>query len=115
MAKKKTRTLSERELFGIPSWKEMESASIADTFRQVQTGYSMFGLFTYDLTDDDKAILKYLASNPSATQTMMAEATGIKLQKVKSITSTLRNWGHLARIGTSKQGTWKVLVDVSGF
>lgn len=113
MAKKKTRKISERELFGIPSRKEMESISIADTFRQVQTGYSMFGLFSYDLTDDDKAILKYLATNPSATQTMMAEATGIKLQKVKSITATLRNWGHLTRIGTSKQGVWQVLVDVS--
>ena len=45
----------------------------------------MFGLFSYDLTDDDKSILKYLATNPSATQTMMAEASGIKLQKVKSI------------------------------
>ena len=115
MPKKKTRKISERELFGIPSRKEMERAGIADTLHSVQTGYSMFGMFSYDLTDDDKAILKYLASNPTATQTMMSEATGIKLQKVKSITATLRNWGHLARIGTSREGTWQVLVDTSRF
>ena len=90
----------------------MERASIADTFLQVQTGFSMFGLFAYDLTDDDKRILKFLSVNPEATQTIIAESTGIKLQKVKSITSTLRNWGYLTRIGSSKQGVWKVLVDI---
>lgn len=113
MSKKKTRKISERELFGIPSCKEMERASIADTLRNIQTGFSMFGMFSYELTDDDKAILKFIAENPTATQTMMAEATGIKLQKVKNITATLRNWGHLARVGTSREGTWQVLVDTS--
>ena len=112
MGKKRARKISERELFGIPSRKEMERASIADTFLQVQTGFSMFGLFAYDLTDDDKRILKFLSMNPEATQTIIAESTGIKLQKVKSITSTLRNWGYLTRIGSSKQGVWKVLVDI---
>ena len=42
MAKKKTRKISERELFGIPSRKEMESISIADTFRQVLVDVSDF-------------------------------------------------------------------------
>lgn len=109
MAKK--HKISERELFGIPSRREMESISIADTFRDVRSGISMFGMFSYDLTAEDKAILKYLSENPDSTQTMMSEATGIKLQKVKSCTATLRTWGFLMRIGTSRQGSWKVLID----
>jgi hypothetical protein len=43
---------------------------------------------------------------------MMAKATGIPLGKVKSSTATLRTWGYLARIGTTRQGSWQVLTDI---
>lgn len=77
--------------------------------------FGMLGQLTHTLTPEEKTILKFLSSNPEATQARMSEATGIKLQKVKRTTADLSFWGYLARIGTSRNGTWKVLVDTKDF
>ena len=63
----------------------------------------------YKLSEDEKKILNIIKTDPTITQTVLCEKTGIKLGTIKRILPNLQKKGLLIRNGSKRSGVWKVL------
>ena len=60
------------------------------------------------LSKNEKLILSLLMSEPSLTLEKVSQITGIGASNTRSIVSSLKTRGYLARFGSRKKGTWVV-------
>ena len=62
-----------------------------------------------DNISDTEKILAAVKENPSITQKELQQKTGLSLRTIKRMTVELQQSGKLARIGSNRSGTWKVI------
>ncbi len=60
------------------------------------------------LTPNQKKVYDYLAKHPHGTLQEVTDDTGISLGGVKKICSKLQEYGMLERIGSKRDGLWKI-------
>ena len=65
------------------------------------------------LGEKDKMLLQLLVENPNITQRDMAGKLGWKTDTVKYYLNKLKKKGILKRFGTSQNGYWKVISEVT--
>ena len=58
--------------------------------------------------DKENAIIKAIRSNPQITQAELSEELGIALRTLKRYMKTLADDGKIERVGSDKNGMWKV-------
>lgn len=58
--------------------------------------------------DKENAIIKAIRSNPQITQSELSEELGIALRTLKRYMKTLADDGKIERVGSDKNGMWKV-------
>ena len=61
-----------------------------------------------NLTVNQKKIYEYLLENPSDSLQNVADKTGLSLAGVKKICLKLQEYGMLERVGSKRDGVWKV-------
>lgn len=62
------------------------------------------------LTDQDKQVLRIIATKPTITQSELALELGWSVDRVKYYTRKLREKDALHRNGTSRKGTWEITI-----
>src|SRR5574344_2345565 len=60
------------------------------------------------VNDKENAIIKAIRNNPHITQTELSAELGIALRTLKRYMKTLADDGKITRVGSDKNGTWKV-------
>ena len=62
-----------------------------------------------ELTEDEKLIIVVVKQNPSITQQVLHNQTGITLGTIKRILPRLQEKGVLIREGNRRSGNWKLI------
>jgi ATP-dependent DNA helicase RecG len=75
---------------------------------KVQSTNSKGNNCTLNCTLSEKAIIEYIESNPSATQSAIATAIGKSLRSVKTDMAHLQETGIIVREGSRRDGRWVV-------
>ena len=62
----------------------------------------------YNLSDAQKKIIELMKANPQITGSELSESVGIAKRNIESNVKKLKEQGVLERVGTAKNGIWKV-------
>jgi ATP-dependent DNA helicase RecG len=85
-----------------------DSYSFDAELDKTQSASSKCNFCTLDCTLSEKAIIEYVAENPTATQVAIASAIGKSLRSVKMDMSHLQEVGILVREGSRRDGRWVI-------
>lgn len=101
--------------FRVNFYRNIESNSLAETTQTTQsttqsTQTTQSTIQSIQLTDQDRQVLRMIAAEPSITQQKLALETGWPVSRAKYYTKKLREKGILRRNGTSRNGTWEIII-----
>ena len=91
--------------FRVNFYRNIESNSLIETTQTTQSTTQ-----SIQLTDQDKQVLRIIAAEPSITQQKLALEIGWSVDRVKYYTKKLREKDILRRNGTSRNGTWEIII-----
>jgi len=94
--------------FRVNFYRNMESNSLMETTQTTQSTTQTTQ--SIQLTDQDKQVLRIIAAEPSITQQKLALEIGWSVDRVKYYTKKLRGKDILRRNGTSRNGTWEIII-----
>lgn len=60
-----------------------------------------------------EAVVRLLLAEPFLTVDNMVERTGLSASGVKKVLTSLKSEGWIARVGSRKSGSWRVLVELN--
>ena len=78
--------------------KEVEKISDREVEREVEI-----------ITDNQKMILEMIGINPFVSKKEMSETVGIRSSSIDKNITTLKEKGHLKRVGPAKGGHWEII------
>ena len=61
------------------------------------------------ITDNQKMILEMIGINPFVSKKEMSETVGIRSSSIDKNITTLKEKGHLKRVGPAKGGHWEII------
>jgi len=94
--------------FRVNFYRNIESNSPIETTQTTQSITQTTQ--SIQLTDQDKQVLRIIAAEPSTTQQKLALEIGWSVDRVKYYTKKLREKDILRRNGTSRNGTWEIII-----
>lgn len=65
-------------------------------------------VFEWRLTDEEKKIVLLIKEEPTITQKILHEKSGIPLGTIKRILPRLQKYAVISRVGNNRSGKWKI-------
>lgn len=65
------------------------------------------------LNKSEEAVVRLLLAEPFLTVDNLVERTGLSASGVKKVLTSLKSEGLIARVGSRKSGSWRVLVELN--